>query len=222
MTPCWTWLSISVVESASFVKRCSLRQSFPRLARSRAFVLVALAAFGCGKPFNVKTQPDLPPGDYGTRATADQVSVQARALTDEDFLYDTFDANLLLAGILPVRLMLTNSGGEAVDLKEARFEVHATTGRSFKTVNERQDFKRLISYYEISTYNKSGYKESLEAFSAYGLDTRTPLAGGQSRQGLVFFSMPSEAARGAGLTLVVSRLQSAASSSRGKLELKLN
>jgi hypothetical protein len=210
------------MESARFVKRSSLRQSLLRLARGRAFVLVAVAAFACGKPFNVKTQPDLPSADYATKATTDHVIVQAKALTDEDFLYDTFDANLLLAGILPVRVMITNSGGETMDLKEARFDVHAATGSSFKAVNERRAFKRLISYYEISTYNKYGYKESLETFSAYGLDTRRPLAPGQSRQGLVFFSMPSEAARGGGLTLVVNRLEPAPSSNGGKLELKLN
>ena len=201
-------------------ERSSLRQSLLRLAPGRAFVLVAVTAFGCGKPFNVKTQPDLPPANYPAKATSDHVSVQAQAITDEDFLYETFDANLLLAGILPVRVMLTNSGGEILDLKNARFEVHATAGTSFKAINEHQAFKRLISYYEISTYNKSGYKESLEAFSAFGLDIFTPLAAAQSRQGLVFFPVPAEAARG-GLRLVVSRLD-AASSSGGKLELKLN
>lgn len=203
-------------------ERSSLRQSLLRLVQGAAFVLAAVAAFGCGKPFNVKTQPDLPPANYAAKASSDHISVQAQAITDEDFLYETFDANLLLAEILPVRVMLTNSGGDIVDVKNARFEVHTTTGASFKAINTRQAFKRLISYYEISTYNKSGYKESLEAFSAFGIDTRTPLAAAQSRQGLVFFSMPSEAAQGGGLTLVVSRLEKAPSSSRGRLELKLN
>lgn len=220
MTPCWPWLSITVMALACFVDRSSLRQSCLSLVTGCAVVLLTAASFGCGKPFNVKTQPDLPPANYTAKAASDHVSVQAQAITDEDFLFETFDANLLLAGILPVRVMLTNSGGEIVNLKNARFEVYATAGSSFKAMNERQAFKRLISYYEISTYNKSGYKESLEAFSAYGLDTLTPLAGAQSRQGLVFFPVPAEVARG-GLTLVVSRLDSA-SSSRGKLELKLN
>ena len=89
-------------------------------------------------------------------------------------------------------------------------------------MNERRAFKRLISYYEISTYNKAGYKESLEAFSAYGLDTKTPLADGQSRQGLVFFSMPSKVAQEGGLTLVVTRLETPSQSGGGVIELKLN
>ena len=193
--------------------------SWLRLPFRCAFLLVAVVAFGCGKPFNVKTQPDLPPANYADKAIADSLSIQAQALTDEDFLYDTFDANLLLAGILPVRLLIANSAAGPLDLKKARFEVHATTGSSFKAIDERRAFKRLIAYYEISAYNKAGYKESLEAFSAYGLDTRSPLAPGQSRQGLMFFSMPAEVAQGGGLTLVVSRLNAASNDSL-KLELK--
>lgn len=220
MTPCWPWLSITFMASARFVERSSLRQVCLSMVAGSAVAFVTAASFGCGKPFNVKTLPDLPPANYAARAASDHVSVQAQALTDEDFLYQIFDANLILAGILPVRVMLTNSGGEIVDLKNTQFEVHAAAGSSFKAMNERQAFKRLISYYEISTYNKAGFKESREAFSAFGLDTTTPLVAGQSRQGMVFFRVPAESARG-GLTLVISRLDSA-SSSRGKLELKLN
>jgi hypothetical protein len=176
---------------------------------------------GCGKPFNVKQQPDLPPASYAARASADGVSIQAQAITDEDFLYDAFDANLISAGVLPVRVMLTNSADHAVDLQKARFELSAL-GLRFKEAGARQAFKRLIAYYEISVYNKSGYKKSLDDFSAYALDVKMPLAAGQSRQGLVFFLAPSESAHGIGLTLVVSGLSSNASRERGAVELRLN
>ncbi len=178
-------------------------------------------SIGCGKPFNVKQQPDLPPASYTAKASADGVSVQAQAITDEDFLYDTFDANLISAGVLPVRVMLTNSADHTVDFQKARFEVR-TAGQRFKEAGTRQAFKRLISYYEISVYNKSGYKKSLDAFSAYALDVKMPLAAGQSRQGFVFFLTPSESARGIGLTLVVSGLSSNASGEGGAIELRLN
>lgn len=184
-----------------------------------ALLLSTAPSFGCGKPFNVRTQPELEPARYEAKAAAGSISIQAQAVTDEDFLYDTFDANLLLAGVLPVRVMITNSGPESADFKNTRFEMRAGEARSFNAINERQAFKRLVSYYEISAYSKAGYKESLDAFSAYALDVKSPLEAGQSRRGLVFFSMPGEASRGAGLALVVSKL-SAQSASR--VELKLN
>jgi hypothetical protein len=208
--------------SPVFAKRCSPKRSLLRLAAGCSVLLVTTASLGCGKPFNVRTQPNLPPANFAAKASAGGLSIEAQAMTDEDFLYDTFDANLVLAGVLPVRVLLTNSSAESVVLNNVRFEVRAIAGRSFKAVSERQAFKRLISYYEISTYNKAGYKESLDDFSAYGLDGKTPLAAGQSRHGLVFFSMPSEAARGTGLTLVISRLNADLSGSRGGVELKLN
>jgi hypothetical protein len=145
-----------------------------------------------------------------------------RAITDEDFLYETFDANLILAGVLPVRVTLSNSGAESVSLKTVRFELRGIGGRFAKTLDARQAFKRLISYYEISAYSKSGYSESQEAFSAYALDFKTPLAAGQSRQGLLFFSTGREPAGIAGLTMVVSGLDAAKSGSSGRVEFKLN
>src|SRR5215510_10490197 len=184
-----------------------------------ASVAVSLAALaGCGKPFNVKTKAGLPPSHYTVKATAGSITVEAHAITDEDFLYETFDANLILAGVLPVRVSLTNPGKETVDLKKALFEIRQQSGRRFASVSARAAFKSLISYYGISTYSKHGYKESLNDFSSYELDIDSPLAGAKSREGLRFFLMPSEAAAGAGLTLVVSRVGQQSASA----ELRLN
>jgi len=125
---------------------------------------------GCSKPFNVKTKTDLGPANYAASSTTDNISIQAQAIKDEDLLYETFDANLISAGVLPVRVMLTNSSAEPVDLQKARFEIRQPDGHGFKAVDERTAFKRLISYYEIKAYNKGGYKESLGTFSEYGVD----------------------------------------------------
>lgn len=177
------------------------------------------AAIGCGKPFNVKTKTDLPPASYSAGSTTDSVSIQAQVIRDEDFLYETFDANLISAGVLPVRVMVNNSSGRTVDLKKARFEIRQQDGRGLKPVDARRAFKRLIAYYEISLYNKAGYKESLGTFSEYGVDLKTPLEPGQSRHGLMFFLAPGGAAQGGGLTFVVRRL---GSDTNTPVELKLN
>jgi len=181
--------------------------------------LLAAAAIGCGRPFNIKTQPAGPLQEYAATASLDSIIVKAHAITDEDLLYDTFDANLISAGVLPVRVKLTNSGNETVDCKDARFEIETQSGR-FKSVDARKVFKRLISYYGVSVYTKAGYSESLEALTSYALDFGTPLAGAQVREGLMFFLMPAEAARRTGLTLVIGKLGSKRSD--GHVALKLN
>src|SRR5262245_41806024 len=167
---------------AEGIQASSLRLITFRLVCGFALWLV-ITSSGCRKPFNVKTQPSFPASAYAASVTTDGVNIEAQAITDEDFLYDTFDANLILAGVLAVRVMLTNSGSETMDVGKARFEIRGPSGRSFKAVKERDAFKRLISYYEISAYSKSGYKESLDDFTANALD-RSPLSGGQSRKGL--------------------------------------
>lgn len=192
--------------SRALIGRSGLVWTLIRLAAGAAVVLVGGITHGCGKPFNVKERPDLPPAKYAAREVADGVDAQAQVITDEDFLYDTFDANLISAGVLPVRVMLTNSSGRTVDLRKARFEINWQRGRGFKAVDARGAFRRLVGYYEISLYNKAGYKESLDAFSQYAIDVKTPLDAGQSRHGLMFFLVPSDIARQSGLTLEIGRL----------------
>src|SRR4030095_6982807 len=208
-------LALARKEGISSTRRLS------RVTIGGAALLLAFLVLGCGRPFNVKTQPTLPPASYAAKASLDGLAIEAKAITDEDFLYDTFDANLIAPGLLPVGLMLTNSGNQAVDTKSARFEIKAPAGR-FKSADARKAFKRLMSYYEISAYTKAGYKESLEAFSSYALDLRTPLAASQSRHGLVYFFVPDEIGRQIGLTLVVEKLNSKQSGGGAGIELKLN
>ena len=206
------------MSTTAFDRRPSSKRFSSRFAAGPVLLLLATAQLGCGRPFNVKTQPYLPPTSYAAKAVVDSIAVEAQAITDEDLLYDTFDANLISAGVLPVRVRMTNSGGEAVDLKSARLELETKAGR-FKAVDARKAFKRLISYYGISVYSKSGYSESLEAFVAFALDVATPLGGGQSRQGLVFFLAPSEATRQTGLTMTISKLNPRQSAGAGSLKL---
>jgi hypothetical protein len=184
---------------------------------------------GCGgKPFNVREKPfkiregaTMPPPTFDARAEYGPVTIQAEAVTDEDSLYDTFDANLILAGVLPIGVLITNSGQEPLELKKARFEIRAGDGRGFKSTDAKRAFKRLLSYYEISTYSKSGYKESQEDFLSYSLDTSKPLAPAESREGMLFFLIPGEVVKGASITLVVSKLDSKQSKNNGSIELKL-
>ena len=203
---------------AVLLKFLSLRRFPTQHAVGIVGFLLAAAAFGCGRPFNVKTQPALPSINYAAKANVENIVIEALAITDEDYLYDTFDANLIGAGVLPVRVKLTNSGSEPVEFKNARLEIE-TPSKRFKSVDSRKSFKRLISYYGISVYSKAGYKESLDAFASYSLELETPLAASESRQGLVFFPVPAEAARQPGLNLVISRLKSKRSDDRTSLKL---
>jgi hypothetical protein len=184
-----------------------------------AFVLLAA---GCGgKPFNVKTRPDPPPAASGPVTESQGISFQAEALTDEDYLYEIFDANLIMAGILPVRVKVGNSSGEALNLKRVKFEV-GSNGKPLKMLDAGRAFKRLVSYYGISTYTKEGYRESKDDFSSYSIRLDAPLSPGESRQGMLFFQMSGDQLAQGGLTFLVRKLKVGRSNPETSVELKLN
>ena len=187
-----------------------------------AIMLFALLPACGGKPFNIKPMPDLPAREPGAGAVAGNLTLRAEAVTDEDFLYETFDANLILAGVLPVRVMVLSREQEPVDLRKAKFEVKTPGGRTFKAISAGSAFKKLISYYGISTYSKEGYKQSQTDFASYALDLREPLEPGASRQGMIFFQVPDEAARTNGLTLVARDLNRKLPKSESQIEIRLN
>ena len=219
MTPCFGCLSISVMIAAARDVVVSLSRVWLCFASGGLALLLSVTA-GCGKPFNVKTQPTLPSPRETAKAALDNIAIEVYSISDEDFLYDTFDANLISAGVLPVRVKVTNSGNETLELKNAKFELEIQSRRT-RSADARKSFKRLISYYGISVYSKSGYNESLEAFSSYALDVIKPLSSGESREGLLFFLLTEEAARSSGATLIIGKLKPKPLNDR-VISLKLN
>jgi hypothetical protein len=171
LTRGWLWHSIWLM---------SLR---PLQYAGYVVVLTALILFGCGKPFNVKPRVDPLTGPVSAGVQADGVEVQAAAVLDEDYLEDTFDANLVMAGILPVRILVQNMSGQAIALKTSEFEVVGAGGRKYKELSARRAFKHLARYYGLRAYSKFGFKQSFEAFSSYALDRSVALAPAQPGNG---------------------------------------
>lgn len=185
-------------------------------------VLLTVIAQGC-KPFNVKPRVELAGSATGAQVEAGGLAIRASVVRDEDLLNDTFDANLILAGIVPVRVELKNAGQMPIDLSKLRFELKTASGQSFGSVNADRAFKQALSYYDVSAWSKALYKESRADFVSYGLDQKTPVTAGESRKGLIYFLVPGDAARGSGFTLLVTRLPNAGDAKgAGRVELRLD
>ena|ERR1051325_643788 len=196
----------------------------PRSVSLLLLCAVALIYAACGKPFDIKSKPtikDVKPNAGATLKSAgeaDGVRIQAEAIIDEDYLYDTFEANMILAGVLPVRLEITNTGAEKASLDRGKFELVAQS-KAYKMIDSHKAYKRLMSYYGIRIYNKHGYQESREDFDTHAFNLKKDLAPGESRDGLVYFAVPNEVIRGGNLTLVARKVAAGRAKDDAKIEL---
>jgi len=160
--------------------------------------------------FKVKPAIELPPlaGDVKS-ASAGGVTVRIAPLLSDEDSQDLFEANLPLAGILPVRLELVFDSGLAVETKKVRFRLKDGEGREWKLLTTKAAVARILKANDVYAYNPNSRKQFEKEFTAYGIDLKSPLSDTERRhQGFVFFEMPKkepvESPRG--LVLSVDRL----------------
>lgn len=160
--------------------------------RRIALVFVALLfASGCvSKPFDVKVLPRVEPERIGAPVASGPLVVRAEAIWDEMWLLEQFDANLILAGVLPVRVDLENVGGEAISTKRIDFEGVDGSGREFEHLDAKKARERIEDYYGVTIRSEVGNELYKEDFAANALDTKRELAPGERRQGFVFLEIP--------------------------------
>jgi len=153
---------------------------------------VALLLAGCGSLYKVKPAAEAPIKGAAAGARAGEIVVRAVPLLSDEESQELFEANLPLAGLLPVRLEISNSGSTAVELKRARFRLRDDQGREWKVRSAKQAVSRILEANDISLYNPQARANFEEAFRAHALDTLTPLAPAERRQGLIFFQTPKK------------------------------
>lgn len=161
-----------------------------------AFAFTLLFASSCGGSlFHVKPVAALPPMP-ATVASANLGSISFRAapmLTDEES-QELFEANLQLAGLLPVRVEINHNSGDAIELKKIRFRLTDATGTKWKAVSARQAIGRILKANDVSLYNPSSRKTFEQEFRAYELDLKSPLTHAEGRrQGFIIFLSPEKA-----------------------------
>jgi hypothetical protein len=130
-----------------------------------------------------------------TAATADVGSVTFRAaplLTDEE-TQELFEANLQLAGLLPVRLGVTHNGGEPLLLKKLRFKLRDGSGNEWKLVSGKQAVSRILSANAVFAYNPNSRKTFEKEFRAYDFNLKSPITHSERRrEGLIIFLSPQK------------------------------
>ena len=187
-----------------------------RIAVSVFILLIAIATAGCSASlFKVKPITELPPlGDKVRSADAGGVTVRVAPLLTDEESQELFEANLPLAGVVPVRTELAHQSGLPVEVKKARFRLTDNEGRVWKLLTAKQAISSILSANGVFLYNPHSRKQFEKEFSAYALDLKTPLSTTDSRRGgFLFFQSPDKRPLESNqkLTLAIERLPQSAS-----------
>ena len=178
---------------------------------SLSFAAALLLVSGCGGAlYKVKPVVELPPltGEVKGGTAGGLIVAVAPLLTDEES-QDLFEANLPLAGVLPMRMELGYNSGVPVEIKKLRFRLRDAGGKEWKLLNPKQAISRVLKTNEVYAYNPNSRKQFEAEFAAYGLDLKTPLTpGDRERRGFLFFQTPDKEAVASprGLVLLIEGL----------------
>jgi hypothetical protein len=158
-------------------------------------IAAALLTTSCaGSLFKVKPVVELPTltGDAKS-ASAGGVTVRVAPLMSDEESQDLFEANLPLAGILPVRLELAFESGVPVETKKVRFRLREGDGREWKLISPKAAIARILKANDVYAYNPNSRKQFQQEFTAYALDLKEPLSANDGRrQGFLFFATPKQ------------------------------
>jgi hypothetical protein len=156
---------------------------------------LSLFAAACGGAlFKVKPVVELPPLTGAVKsASAGGVTVRAAPLLSDEESQELFEANLPLAGVLPLRIELEYEGGVPVELKRARFRLRDGEGKEWKLLSPKQAISRILKANDVFLYNPHSRKQLEQEFGAYAIDLKAPVSPSERRrQGFLFFQTPNK------------------------------
>jgi hypothetical protein len=171
-------------------------------------LLLCLVAAGCGALYKVKPVVEAPLPETAGNGEAGGLRLRAAPLLTDEESQDLFEANLPLAGVLPVKVEITNQSNAPVEIRQARFRLRDAEGREWKMRAAKDVVSRILSDNDITLYNPRSRAKFEEAVRSYLLDLKRPLAASERRQGLLFFQTPKKEQVRAprGLTLSIEKL----------------
>jgi hypothetical protein len=169
-----------------------IRTTLPisRAATRLGFCVLALLTASCsGSLFKVKPVSEIPVMP-ASAASANVGSLSFRAaplLTDEE-TQELFEANLQLAGLLPVRLEIAHNSGDAVEIKKLKFRLHDEANTEWKLVSAKQAISRILKANGVFAYNPNSRKTFEKEFRAYEFNLKDPVTHAEGkRHGLLIF-----------------------------------
>jgi hypothetical protein len=154
---------------------------------------------GCGgqlykvAPLPVKAPPAI------TSSNTGGLNLGARVL-EGDQSVEQFEANLLLAGVIPIDVKIVNQSSGSISAKELKFELNDE--KEFKQIQPKKALNKVMDYYGDSFYRLDARKRTQESYEAIALKLQGTIEPGEFRRGFIFFE--TDLKKIGGLTLSVT------------------
>ena len=157
-----------------------------------------------GPLYKIAPIPQVLPIESGKSASNNVIEITAAALLDDDKVYERFEANLVLAGIVAIDVNLVNRSNQSLNPK---FELHDAEGRKFSQIESKQELDRVMKFEGVRAYSKLGKQETLEQLEAIAIPKKMLLPAQQQKRGVLFFNVKRDAAQVQGLKLTVKGIK---------------
>jgi len=163
--------------------------------RLLSVLILTLLLTSCASSlYKVKPVVELPAMTAHARsASAGGVTVRALPILSDEETQDLFEANVLLAGVLPVRTEMDFESGVPVEIKRARFSLRDGQGRQWKLLSPKAAASAIMKANGVFLYNPHSRKTFEQDMTAYGLDLKTTLSdSNRHARGFLFFQTPDK------------------------------
>ncbi len=157
-----------------------------------------------GSLYKIAPIPQALPVESGKSASNNVVELTAAALLDEDKVYERFEANLVLAGIVAIDVKLVNRSNQTINPK---FELRDAEGRNFSQLESKKNLDRVMNFEGVRAYSKLGKQQTLEQLEAIAIPKKISLSSQQQKRGVLFFNAKRDAAQVQGLRLTVKGIK---------------
>src|SRR5260370_13305106 len=128
-----------------------------------------------GSLYRVKPVAELPSmPDSAATANLGSVTFRAMPLLSDEESQELFEANLQLAGLLPVRVEIVHNSGDAIELKSVRLRLRDAAGAEWKSISAKQAIARILKANDVFAYNPASRKTFEKQFRSYQLLLKSP------------------------------------------------
>jgi len=138
-----------------------------------------------GQLYKVAPLPASAPPDI-TRTGDDGLSAGA-SLIESDRSIRQFEANLPMAGVIAVDLLIVNKSSSPIYFQTLKFELRDNAGLKYKQITPKTALSRVMKFYGDNFYTLEARRRTREDYSALAFNPESPFAPQKEHRGILFF-----------------------------------